>query len=85
MGRNLCFELDGQQHQAHQAGIEKVDRKKVYGWVGKKAVDTDGANCSLRGNGAGSFFLEFFSRIKLLVHNELAYPCQKIATFFKKP
>jgi len=97
MGRTLCFELDGQQHQA---GIEKVDRKKVYGWVDKKAVDADGSSCyfgALSSDGVhifgpGCFEMghlddegHWIERSELNMVDEGGAPLEKVPSSFKAP
>lgn len=42
MARVLVFEIDGAQIEV---GMEKLDRKKIYGWVDKKPVDVSGRTC----------------------------------------
>ncbi len=42
--KNLTFRIQGQEHQA---GVVKVDRKKLYGWIDNKAVDAEGRTCTL--------------------------------------
>ncbi len=44
MARALTF-VDGSKEI--EVAIQKVDRKKVYGWVERKAVDRDGNECFL--------------------------------------
>ncbi len=60
MPRSLNFSLDG---QTVSAAIEKVDRKKVYGWVDTKAFDREGNECyfgSLSADGIAVFGKESF-------------------------
>jgi len=42
MARALKFILNGEEQEVP---IEKVDRKKVYGWADKKAIDRDANEC----------------------------------------
>lgn len=60
MARSLSFSLDGASISAE---INKVDRKKIYGWVDKKAFDRNGEECymgSLSEDGTTIFEKESF-------------------------
>jgi hypothetical protein len=60
MARTLSFTYKGADFQVP---INKVDRKKVYGWVDRKAIDRDGNECffgSISGDGLNIFGRESF-------------------------
>ena len=60
MARTLSFSHKGTEFQVP---IDKVDRKKVYGWVERKAIDRDGNDCffgSISGDGLNIFGRESF-------------------------
>ena len=44
MGKELTFSIGGSEYISNPT---KVDRKKLYGWSEKLALDDDGAECSL--------------------------------------
>jgi hypothetical protein len=62
MAGALHFQIAG---EALDAPIEKVDRRKIYGWVDRKAFDRDGIPCylgSLSGDGLHIFGREAFEQ-----------------------
>lgn len=62
MARALQFEVDG---ESLAVAIEKVDRRKIYGWVDGKAFDRDNLPCymgSLSGGGLYLFGREAFEQ-----------------------
>lgn len=62
MARSLNFSLNGAELSV---SIEKVDRKKIYGWVEKKALDRDDNIChfgSISGDGMHIFGKESFEQ-----------------------
>jgi len=44
MAKDLTFDLKG---KAYSAAPEKVERKKLYGWVSARVTDENGDECSL--------------------------------------
>lgn len=62
MARSLNFSLKGAEIPV---SIEKVDRKKIYGWVEKKALDRDSNVChfgSISSDGMNIFGKESFEQ-----------------------
>lgn len=62
MARAPHFQING---EALDVPIEKVDRRKIYGWVDRKAFDRDGIPCytgSLSSDGLNTFGRESFEQ-----------------------
>jgi hypothetical protein len=62
MARSLTVKL---QDKGFSLEIEKIDRRKIYGWVDKKAYDRDGNECmlgTLSGDGTQIFGKDCFEQ-----------------------
>ncbi len=62
MARTLKFEFN---NDSVEVGLEKVERKKIYGWVDKKAYTREGQECqlgSISSDGAHIFGKESFEQ-----------------------